>query len=268
MAELRELSVNQFVEETASKASVPGGGSVSAMVGALGAALMEMVANLTIGKEKYAGVQEEMQVLAAEGAALHEDEWQQLLTKIKQLPADCLLVLSGSLPPNMNTSAINELLQCAKDHGLRTVVDSSGDALKTAVNFGGLELIKPNQSELAELTGQTLEQPDQVVNAARQLIAQGAAKRIVVSLGPQGALGVDAEQCVQVVPPPVIKRSTVGAGDSMVGAMVMKLAAGADLTEMVRFGVAAGTAATMNQGTKLCNKEDTERLYQYLNQPQ
>ena len=70
MAELRELSVNQFVEETASKASVPGGGSVSAMVGALGAALMEMVANLTIGKEKYAGVQAEMQALAAEGAEL------------------------------------------------------------------------------------------------------------------------------------------------------------------------------------------------------
>ena len=73
MAELRELSVKQFVEDTASKASVPGGGSVSALVGALGATLMEMVANLTIGKEKYAGVQEEMQVLAAEGAALHEE---------------------------------------------------------------------------------------------------------------------------------------------------------------------------------------------------
>ena len=80
MAELRELSVNQFVEETASKASVPGGGSVSAMVGALGAALMEMVANLTIGKEKYAGVQAEMQALAAEGAALHEE----LLAGIKK----------------------------------------------------------------------------------------------------------------------------------------------------------------------------------------
>ena len=80
MAELRELSVNQFVEETASKASVPGGGRVSAMVGELGAALMEMVANLTIGKEKYAGVQEEMQALAAEGAALHEE----LLAGIKK----------------------------------------------------------------------------------------------------------------------------------------------------------------------------------------
>ncbi|ACQ92036.1 1-phosphofructokinase [Tolumonas auensis DSM 9187] len=200
------------------------------------------------------------------GAALHEDEWQQLLTKIAQLPAGTLLVLSGSLPPNMTTSAVTELLQCARQQGLRTIVDSSGDALKAAVAFGGLELLKPNQSELAELTGQSLEQPDQVVNAARSLISQGAAKRIVVSLGPQGALAVDAEQCIQVVPPPVIKRSTVGAGDSMVGAMVLKLAEDAPLADMVRFGVAAGTAATMNQGTKLCSKDDTEKLYQYLQQ--
>ena len=200
------------------------------------------------------------------GAALHDDEWQQLLTKIAQLPAGTLLVLSGSLPPNMTTSAVTELLQCARQQGLRTIVDSSGEALKAAVVFGGLELLKPNQSELAELTGQTLEQPDQVVNAARSLISQGAAKRIVVSLGPQGALAVDAEQCIQVVPPPVIKRSTVGAGDSMVGAMVLKLAEDAPLADMVRFGVAAGTAATMNQGTKLCSKEDTEKLYQYLQQ--
>ena len=200
------------------------------------------------------------------GAALHDDEWQQLLTKIAQFPAGTLLVLSGSLPPNMTTSAVTELLQCARQQGLRTIVDSSGEALKAAVAFGGLELLKPNQSELAELTGQSLEQPDQVVNAARSLISQGAAKRIVVSLGPQGALAVDAEQCIQVVPPPVIKRSTVGAGDSMVGAMVLKLAEDAPLADMVRFGVAAGTAATMNQGTKLCSKEDTEKLYQYLQQ--
>ncbi len=200
------------------------------------------------------------------GAALHDDEWQQLLAKIAQLPAGTLLVLSGSLPPSMTTAAVTELLQCARQQGLRTIVDSSGDALKAAVAFGGLELLKPNQSELAELTGQSLEQPDQVVNAARALIGQGAAKRIVVSLGPQGALAVDEEQCIQVVPPPVIKRSTVGAGDSMVGAMVLKLAEDAPLTDMVRFGVAAGTAATMNLGTKLCSKEDTEKLYQYLQQ--
>ena len=55
-----EKTCGQFVEETAGKAPVPGGGSVSALAGALGAALGRMVASLTIGKKKYADVEEEM----------------------------------------------------------------------------------------------------------------------------------------------------------------------------------------------------------------
>lgn len=79
-------------------------------------------------------------------------------------------------------------------------------------------------------------------------------------LGPQGALGVDSENCIQVVPPPVKSQSTVGAGDSMVGAMTLKLAENASLEEMVRFGVAAGSAATLNQGTRLCSHDDTQKF--------
>lgn len=198
------------------------------------------------------------------GAALHDEEWQQIQTQLAGLPAGTLLVISGSLPPNMNADAITQLLKFATEHEFRSVVDSSGDALKAAVAFGGLELLKPNQSELSELTGKSLEKPDDVIVAARSLIQQGAAKRIVVSLGPQGALGVDAEQALHVVPPPVKKMSTVGAGDSMVGAMVLKLADGAALPELVRYGVAAGTAATMNHGTKLCGRENTQAIYEYL----
>lgn len=81
----------------------------------------------------------------------------------------------------------------------------------------------------------------------------------MVSLGPQGALGIDSENCIQVVPPPVKSQSTVGAGDSMVGAMTLKLAQDASLEEMVRFGVAAGSAATLNQGTRLCSRDDTQK---------
>ncbi len=54
-------------------------------------------------------------------------------------------------------------------------------------------------------------------------------------------------------------QSTVGAGDSMVGAMTLKLAQDASLEEMVRFGVAAGSAATLNQGTRLCSRDDTQK---------
>lgn len=50
----------------------------------------------------------------------------------------------------------------------------------------------------------------------------------------------------------------------MVGAMTLKLAQDASLEEMVRFGVAAGSAATLNQGTRLCSRDDTQKIYAYL----
>ncbi|HXG01759.1 MAG TPA: cyclodeaminase/cyclohydrolase family protein [Bacteroidota bacterium] len=53
-------TLSGFLDEIASSSPAPGGGSVAALAGALGAALTSMVCNLTIGKKKYAGVEEEM----------------------------------------------------------------------------------------------------------------------------------------------------------------------------------------------------------------
>jgi len=58
---LTSLSVNDFLDEIASSSPAPGGGSVSALAAALGAALTSMVSRLTIGKKKYTGVQGEME---------------------------------------------------------------------------------------------------------------------------------------------------------------------------------------------------------------
>ena len=68
--ELNQLRVSEFAQVPASDAPAPGGGSVSALAGALAAALAEMVAHLTAGREKYAAVQEEMQPLLEELPAL------------------------------------------------------------------------------------------------------------------------------------------------------------------------------------------------------
>lgn len=73
MGDLKDLTVEGFVDVTASDAPAPGGGSVSALAGALAAALAEMVANLTVGKAKYAEVEGEMKELAAAGAALRKE---------------------------------------------------------------------------------------------------------------------------------------------------------------------------------------------------
>lgn len=198
------------------------------------------------------------------GATLSDDEFHQLEEKVLAISSGAILVISGSLPPGVDVVKLTQLVKAAQQKGIRCIVDSSGDALRAALDIGNIELVKPNQKELSALVGRELTQPDDVQNAAKEIIHQGKALRVVVSLGPQGALAVDARQCVQVVPPPMKSQSTVGAGDSMVGAMTLKLAQGASLEDMVQFGVAAGSAATINQGTRLCARADTQKIYDYL----
>lgn len=200
------------------------------------------------------------------GASLNEDEFRQLEEKVLQIEQGAILVISGSLPPGVKTGRLVQLIKAAQHNGIRCVVDSSGDALAAALDIGHIELVKPNQKELSALVQRELTQPDDVRKAAQEIVQSGKALRVIVSLGPQGALGVDASGCVQVVPPPVKSQSTVGAGDSMVGAMTLKLAENASLEDMVRFGVAAGSAATVNQGTRLCSLENTRKIYDYLRQ--
>ncbi|MBU5618215.1 6-phosphofructokinase II [Enterobacteriaceae bacterium S5_ASV_15] len=198
------------------------------------------------------------------GAKLSDDEFRQLEEKVLTIESGSLLVISGSLPPGVKTEKLTALVQAVLQRGIRCIVDSSGDALKAALEPGQLELVKPNQKELSALVNRELNQPDDVRTAAEELVRTGKAHRVVVSLGPQGALAVDKTGCVQVVPPPMKSQSTVGAGDSMVGAMVLKLAQGASLLEMARYGVAAGSAATINQGTRLCSLADTQKIVDYL----
>ncbi|WP_253384220.1 6-phosphofructokinase II [unidentified bacterial endosymbiont] len=198
------------------------------------------------------------------GAKLREDEFRKLEEKVLAIESGALLAISGSLPPGVSAEKLTTLIRQVQQRGIRCIVDSSGDALHAALEPGNLELVKPNQKELSALVNRELTQPDDVRAAAEELVRSGKARRVVVSLGPQGALAVDETGSVQVVPPPMKSRSTVGAGDSMVGAMTLKLAQGASLLEMTRYGVAAGSAATINHGTRLCSLVDTQKIVDYL----
>lgn len=68
-----EKNVDLFIEKLASKASVPGGGGVAAMAGALGSALASMVCELTIGKPKYATFEEELKIICADAKKLSKE---------------------------------------------------------------------------------------------------------------------------------------------------------------------------------------------------
>ncbi|MEE8263927.1 MAG: cyclodeaminase/cyclohydrolase family protein [Gammaproteobacteria bacterium] len=69
---IEEKTLRQFLDELASKASTPGGGSAAAIIGAMGAALVSMVCNLTIGKKNYADVEDEFNALLQKAETLRE----------------------------------------------------------------------------------------------------------------------------------------------------------------------------------------------------
>ena len=70
MAKIKETAIEQFLDALASSGATPGGGSAAAIIGAMGAALVSMVCNLTIGKKKYADVEAEMKTVRGKAEAL------------------------------------------------------------------------------------------------------------------------------------------------------------------------------------------------------
>ena len=97
---------------------------------------------------------------------------------------------------------------------------------------------------------------------AKTLIEKGSAEVVVVSLGAEGAILVSKDITEFVNAPKVEKKSTVGAGDSMVGGIVWALSQNKTLKEVIQWGVSCGTAATMNEGTQLFKKEDAVKLFE------
>lgn len=200
------------------------------------------------------------------GPALSETDADTILSALAALPQlPSLIVGSGSLPPGFKTDFYARIARFAQSNNIPCLIDCSGEPLLKAAE-AGVFLLKPNLNELSQLTGKEKLETSEVREAAQQLLHSGRCKMVVVSLGAQGALLVTPDSHLHVTAPTVKKQSTVGAGDSMVAGMAYQLWKGASPEDMVRFGVACGTAATMNPGTRLFNTADVTRLYQWMQQ--
>jgi 6-phosphofructokinase 2 len=156
-----------------------------------------------------------------------------------------------------------KVAQIAKANNSKLIVDTSGEALEKVLETGAY-LIKPNVGELAKLIGVERLEMEEVNEAAKKIITKGGAEIVVVSLGPQGAILVTKDSYEFVPAPNVAKKSTVGAGDSMVGGRGWALSQNKSLKEVIRWGVACGSAATMNEGTQLFKGSDAQRLFDWL----
>ncbi|WP_284651115.1 1-phosphofructokinase family hexose kinase [Flavobacterium terrisoli] len=196
------------------------------------------------------------------GNELLVSETKSILDLITKIKTD-YLIISGSLNEGLPTDFYQKIAKTAKASGIKVIVDTSGDALKKVLETG-VYMIKPNIGELAKLLGLERLELSEVEKAAKTLIQKGNAEVVVVSLGAEGAILVSKDETELVTAPKVTKKSTVGAGDSMVGGMVWALSQNKTLKEVIQWGVSCGTAATMNEGTQLFKKEDAEKLFKGL----
>jgi 6-phosphofructokinase 2 len=195
-----------------------------------------------------------------EGPEVAERELARCMQALDQIEWD-FLVASGSLPRGVPMDFYADLQTRVAARGGKLVLDTSGEPLRLAMETGGLHLVKPSQGEFEKLLGLSLPTAEAIGEAAAIEVKRGRAALIAVTMGDEGAVLASASGWEFLPAPKVEVLSASGAGDSFVAGMVHGLAAGKPLSDAFALGVAAGSAAVLTLGTRLCTRVDTERLY-------
>ncbi len=165
-------------------------------------------------------------------------------------------VLTGSLPPGCPETTYRDLILALEGHPC--ILDAEGDILLRGVEANPY-LVKPNLTELEAALNISLRTLRSIREAAYVLMRKGA-QAVIVSMGKMGAMFTDGHQTLYSPGLNVKAMSTVGAGDAMVGGVLFGLEKGESLPRAFRYGMAAGAASVMTEGTQLIRPEDFETL--------
>lgn len=166
-------------------------------------------------------------------------------------------VVAGSLPKGIDVDFFAEIIALLKHGGANVAVDTSGPALRAAID-GGADLIKPNEHELAEYLGKPL--PDFATRVAAAVeIQKTKVKNVILSLGGEGALFITPGKALMASAPPVKVVSTVGAGDSLLAGFLAGLATGRTPVECARLASVFAWSTLENLTRELPSHAEIER---------
>lgn len=186
-----------------------------------------------------------------------------LINLVGQISPSCeAIVISGGLARGMSPDYYAKILNVVPQN-IKKIVDTEGERLFEALKCG-VDLIKPNLEELERTLGKSLDTRDEQLWGCKQLIGRGA-KRVLLSLGKSGAIITDGEKNYYCRSVNVAMNSTVGAGDAMVAAAALALTSGESDSEILRKGVAAGTASVTTPDSMTFVKDKYEEILSTLN---
>lgn len=254
------------------------GGQATALVaigGAAGAHLLQRLALEGVPTVAFQGPGETRQSMSVidqddgkqfrfvmPGPAWEDADVPRALTSVDQATSeDTLVVLSGSQPPGVAKDFPSILSEHVAGRRARLIVDISGPALFHLAERPreALYVLRMNGEEGEELAGRPLPTREDTAAFARDLISRGVARIVIVARGADGSVMATDEGAWHCVSPPAKVISKVGAGDSFVGGFTLSLARELPVQECLRLGVAAASAATMTEATRLCDPELTQQ---------
>jgi 1-phosphofructokinase len=172
-----------------------------------------------------------------------------------------MVVLTGSLPPGCPEGTYRDLLKALE--GKKCILDTEGKELELAAKGAKPYLIKPNLREMEATLGIELRTMRAIRDAALLFVQLGV-KHAVVSMGAMGAMYISSEKTLFAPSLRVSTKSTVGAGDAMIGGMLLGYELEKDMARAFRYGIAAGAASVMTEGTQLIVRSDFETLLEQV----
>lgn len=166
-----------------------------------------------------------------------------------------LLLLQLEIP----TPTVLRAAQRAREHGMQVILNPAPAKSLPAELLANVDILIPNESELALLTGLPVTNSSSAEVAAKEILKQGV-KTVIVTLGSKGALLVTATQVKHVDTYKVNVVDTTAAGDAFIGGFASSLLSGKSLEDSVRYGSACGALATTKFGAQpsLPTKDEVE----------
>lgn len=197
----------------------------------------------------------------ANGPFIPETAINELFEKLDKLVEGDTLVLAGSIPSTLPDNIYEQIMERLYDKQIRFVVDATNNLLKNVLKYRPF-LIKPNNHELGEMFGVTIETEEDIIRYAYELQNMGA-HNVLVSMASAGAILIDENNMVHRMGVPSGKVvNSVGAGDSMVAGFLAGYIKTGEYNEALRLGTASGSATAFSPG--LGSKELIEALIQKL----
>ena len=190
-------------------------------------------------------------VINEPGPSISPVEWdhlqQDIFSTLQAPPARMVPVcFGGSLPPDTPLERFGATIRSLSDAGYPVWLDTSGQALKTAIASAPAG-IKVNADEAAGALGRPLRSVSDAVSAAREIQRDGV-RSVILTLGKDGAVLVTAAGSWHAVPPAIQTVSSVGSGDAFFGALIVALEQGIAPVTALTWGVAAGAAKATSAG--------------------